>query len=68
MTAQQVQIFTSSDGQAHLEVALDQETALLNQAQMCDLFGRKRSVITKHIRNIFQQGELERAVGRSGSH
>ena len=60
MTAQQVQIFTSSDGQAHLEVALDQETVWLNQAQMCDLFGRERSVITKHIRNVFQEGELER--------
>jgi len=60
MTAQQVQIFTSSDGQAHLEVALDQETVWLNQAQMCDLFGRERSVITKHIRNVFQERELER--------
>jgi prophage maintenance system killer protein len=60
MTAQQVQIFTSSDGQAHLEVALDQETVWLNQAQMCALFGRERSVITKHIRNVFQEGELER--------
>ncbi|MEH6356682.1 MAG: RhuM family protein [Marinobacter sp.] len=27
---------------------------------MCDLFGRERSVITKHIRNVFQEGELER--------
>ena len=60
MTAQQVQIFTSSDGQAHLEVALDKETVWLNQAQMCALFGRERSVITKHIRNVFQEGELER--------
>ena len=60
MTEQQIRIFTSNDGQTHLEVALDQETVWLNQAQMCGLFGRERSVITKHIRNIFQEGELER--------
>lgn len=56
---QQVQIFTSADGQAQLEVALEQDTVWLSQAQMCELFGRERSVITKHIRNVFQEGELE---------
>src|SRR5690554_1906679 len=60
MAEQQVRIFTSTDGQAQLEVALDQETAWLSQAQMCELFGRERSVITKHIRNVFKEGELER--------
>lgn len=60
MTEQQIRIFTSPDGQAQLEVALDQETAWLSQAQMCELFGRERSVITKHIRNVFKEGELER--------
>ncbi|MFE8033753.1 RhuM family protein [Thiohalocapsa marina] len=57
---QQVHIFISQDGQAQLEVALDQETVWLSQAQMCELFGRERSVITKHIRNVFNEGELER--------
>lgn len=60
MNDQQIQIFTSEDGQAHLEVTLEQETVWLSQAQMCELFGRERSVITKHIRNIFKEGELER--------
>lgn len=60
MNDQQIQIFTSEDGKAHLEVALDQQTVWLTQSQMCDLFGRERSVITKHIRNVFQEGELER--------
>jgi len=59
MTIQGVQIFTSTDGQAQLEVTLEQETVWLSQAQMCELFGRERSVITKHIRNVFQEGELE---------
>lgn len=58
MTDQQIQIFTSNDGQAHLEVALDQETVWLNQGQMCELFGRDQSVISRHIRNVFKEGEL----------
>lgn len=60
MNDQQIQIFTSEDGQSHLEVTLEQETVWLSQAQMCELFGRERSVITKHIRNVFKEGELER--------
>ncbi|MGJ7458148.1 RhuM family protein [Halomonas sp. RA08-2] len=57
---QQVQIFQSSDGVISLEVALDQETVWLSQAQMCELFGRERSVVTKHIRNVFREGELDK--------
>lgn len=60
MKDQQIQIFTSEDGQAQLEVALEQDTVWLSQAQMCELFGRERSVITKHIRNVFNEGKLER--------
>ena len=36
----------------------DGETVWLTQEQMCLLFGRERSVITKHIRNVFREGEL----------
>lgn len=60
MTMQSIQIFTSADGEAQLEVALEQETAWLSQDQMCELFGREHSVITKHIGNVFKEGELER--------
>ena len=45
-----------------LEVKTDGETVWLTQAQMCQLFGRDRTVITKHINNIFKEGELEREV------
>lgn len=58
MDIQQVQIFISADGQAQLAVSLDSDTVWLSQEQMCELFGRERSVITKHIRNVFQEGEL----------
>ena len=42
-----------------VEVRLDNDTVWLTQEQMTQLFGRERSVITKHIRNVFNEGELE---------
>ena len=47
-------------GEARVEVRLDRGTVWLTQEQMGALFGRERSVITKHIRNVFAEGELER--------
>lgn len=60
MSDQQIQIFTSEDGQAHLEVTLEQETVWLSLDQMTNLFGRDKSVISRHIRNVFIEDELER--------
>lgn len=50
--------FNSGTGQ--VEVKLEGETVWLSQEQMTSLFGRERSVITKHLRNVFAEGELER--------
>ncbi|NYT64338.1 virulence protein RhuM/Fic/DOC family protein [Alcaligenaceae bacterium] len=58
MTDQQIQIFTSQDGKAQLEVALEQDTVWLDQAQMCELFGRNQSVISRHVKNVFKEEEL----------
>jgi prophage maintenance system killer protein/prophage antirepressor-like protein len=52
-------LYQSADGHARLEVHLQNETVWLTQAQMAELFGRERSVITKHLRTIFQTGELD---------
>lgn len=52
-------IYQSEKGAASLEVRLDHETVWLTQDQMAELFGRERSVITKHLRNVFKEGELE---------
>ena len=46
------------DAQTKMEVKTDGETVWLTQDQMCRLFGRERSVITKHINNVFKEGEL----------
>lgn len=51
-------IYQSEDGSVKIDVRLDRETVWLTQAQMCLLFGRERSVISKHIKNIFAEGEL----------
>ena len=55
-----VQLFTAADGQVQLSVSIDKETVWLTQEQMGHLFERERSVITKHIRNVFAEGELAR--------
>jgi prophage maintenance system killer protein len=58
-------LYHTDDGQVQLEVHLDRETVWLNQDQMAELFGRERSVITKHVRNVFKEGELEETSVRA---
>lgn len=52
-------IYNTEDGQTKIQTRLENETVWLNQEQMAALFQRDRSVITKHIGNIFKEGELE---------
>ena len=52
-------IYQSEDGKIKTGVRFENETMWQSQAQMCELFGRERSVITKHIRNTFEEGELD---------
>ena len=52
-------LYQSPDGSSSLEVHLDHETVWLTQKQMAELFQRERSVITKHLRNVFVEGELD---------
>jgi len=54
----EVILFQAEDGKTRLEVQLDHETVWLNQAQMVALFERDVSVVSRHIRNIFAEGEL----------
>ncbi|MGB5944149.1 MAG: virulence RhuM family protein [Leeuwenhoekiella sp.] len=53
-------IYQTEDGQTKIRTRLENETVWLNQEQMAELFQRDRSVITKHIGNIFKEGELEK--------
>lgn len=53
-------IYETKDGKTSIDVKIEGETVWLSQAQMVDLFQRERSVITKHINNIFREGELDK--------
>ncbi|SHN93414.1 virulence RhuM family protein [bacterium endosymbiont of Bathymodiolus sp. 5 South] len=52
-------IYQTEDGQIKIETHFEDETVWLNQKQIAALFDKDRSVITKHIGNIFSDGELE---------
>lgn len=54
----QIILYQTPDGNTTLDVQLDNDTVWLTQSQMVELFGRERTVITKHINNIFKEGEL----------
>jgi len=58
----EVLLYEAPDGGVRVEVKLDRDTVWLTQQQMADLFGRERSVVNKHIRNTFQEGELDPAA------
>ena len=72
MTAQSEQnnivLYQADNGQTQLEVKLEKDTVWLSQAQMGDLFARERSVITKHIGNIFREGELDKKSNVQNMH
>jgi hypothetical protein len=60
MLDNKVQLFTSTDGVVSLEVSLDKETTWLSLDQMVYLFERDKSVISRHLRNLFAEGEVVR--------
>lgn len=55
-------IYTTEDGSTNLQVKMENETVWLSTSQMAELFGRDRTVITKHINNCFKEGELDRNI------
>ena len=56
----QILLYQTDDWQTRLEVHLEGETVWLSLNQMAELFQRDKSVVSRHIRNIFDEGELER--------
>ena len=53
-------IYTTNDGLTKIETTFDGDTVWLSIDQMAELFQRDRSVIGKHVRNIFKEGELQK--------
>jgi len=58
-TTSNILIYQSDDGKTKIETRLENETVWLTQEQMSELFQRDRTVISKHIKNIFQEGEVD---------
>lgn len=52
-------IYQSADGQIKIDVRFENETVWLSLDQMSTLFGRDKSTISRHIKNIFEEGELQ---------
>ncbi len=55
-------IYQTADGKTNLEVKMDKDTVWLSQAQMAELFQKDRTVIGRHINNVFKEGELDKEV------
>ena len=53
-------IYQTEDGQTKIDVHMENETVWLSLDQMADLFQRDKSTISRHIKNIFDEGELTR--------
>ena len=55
-------VLYNPDDTIRLEVRMNEETVWLSQSQMAELFGRDRTVIGKHIRNIYKENELQESI------
>lgn len=52
-------MFASSDGRVRVECRFESDTLWLSQATICELYGKAKATISGHIKNIFEDGELE---------
>ena len=58
----QIVVYQTADNQTQIEVHMENETVWLTQAQMAELFQKDRTVISRHIRNVFKEGELDESL------
>ena len=53
-------LYQTEEGGTRVDVRFDGETAWLSMRQMTELFQRDKSVISRHLKNVFKEGELQR--------
>ena len=58
----QIEIYQANGGSTQIDVQFEQETVWLTQAQIAELFERDRTVIGRHISNVFNENELDEHV------
>lgn len=61
-------LYQSKNGQVAMDVCLANDTVWLTQAQMVELFQRNQSVISRHVNNVFKEGELQRESNMQKMH
>ena len=62
MEENKILIYQTEDGRTQIDVRLENDTVWLTQAQMAELFDKDRTVIGRHIRNIYKEEELEQNI------
>src|SRR5699024_3725825 len=62
MSTSEIIIFTTDDGKVSINTQFDEETVWLSLDEMAELFDRNKSTISRHINNVFEEGELERSA------
>ena len=62
MNTGEILIYQNQEGNIKIDVRLQEETVWLTQDQMAVLFGKAKSTINEHIKNIFEEGELNEAT------
>jgi len=61
MEKSEILIYQNNDGNIKIDVRLEEDTVWLTQDQMADLFGKAKSTINEHIKNVFDEKELSEA-------
>ncbi len=59
MMNSEILIYQNPSGDIKIDVRLEEETVWLTQAQLCELFQKSKATISEHIKNIFEEGELD---------
>ena len=62
MNTGEILIYQNTDGNIKIDVRLEDETVWLSQAQLCELFNKSKATISEHIKNVFEEGELDKKV------
>jgi hypothetical protein len=61
-------VYQTHDGQTKFDIKLSEDTVWLSQAQMVELFQRNQGVISRHINNVFNDGELNKESNMQKTH
>ena len=62
MKTGEIIIYKNTEGNIKIDVRLEEESVWLTQAQLCELFNKSKATISEHIKNVFEEGELNEEV------